>query len=212
MTRPTAWSASFLRMHTLGSGVSSYIFHSCPIYPKLTRAVFVAIGLVTLRYHRNFLEWQPVVVGWKTLYVLVGFYITSNIFIITLIWWPSVSTIPSYIAPTVATGVLAFGVIYWVGFAKVLPALGYEIDSEPDELIDGSRVVTYKVRNTRDCGIGDALMLTCLHSGSKLALQKGYPAGGTSSSRRAAISDTFNYTFYEFFIGGVWGPGRYLIL
>lgn len=103
--------------------------------------------------------------------------------------------IPSYIAPTVATGVLTFGVIYWVGFAKVLPALGYEIDSEPDELIDGSRVVTYKVRNTRDCDISSVFMLTCLHSDSKLALQKGYPAGGTSSSRGATISDTFNCTF-----------------
>lgn len=99
------------------------------------------------------------------------------------------STIPSYIAPTVATGVLAFGAIYWVGFAKVLPALGYEIDSEPDELIDGSRVVTYKVRNTCDCGIGSVLMLIYLYSGSKLALQKGYLAGGMPSSRRAAISD-----------------------
>lgn len=59
------------------------------------------------------------------------------------------ATIPSYIAPTVATGVLGFGVLYWVGFAKVLPALGYEIDSEPDELVDGSRVVTYKVRSRK---------------------------------------------------------------
>lgn len=87
--------------------------------------------------------------GWKTLYGLVAFYITSNVFIIVLIWWPSVTTIPSYIAPTVATGVLGFGVLYWVGFAKVLPALGYEIDSEPDELVDGSRVVTYKVRSRK---------------------------------------------------------------
>lgn len=27
----------------------------------------------------------------------------------------------------------------------MLPALGYHIDSDPDELVDGSRVVMYKV-------------------------------------------------------------------
>ena len=27
----------------------------------------------------------------------------------------------------------------------MLPALGYGIDSDPDELVDGSRVVTYRV-------------------------------------------------------------------
>lgn len=137
-------------MHTPGSEVSRYTLHQhlSQTY-TVFRTVFVAIGLVTLRYHRNFLEWRPVVVGWKTLYALVAFYITSNVFIIVLIWWPSVSVIPSYIGPTVATGVLGFGVIYWFGFAKVLPALGYEIDSEPDELVDGSRVVTYKVRSRK---------------------------------------------------------------
>lgn len=40
-----------------------------------------------------------------------------------------------------------------------------------------------------DCGIGDVLMLTCLHSGSKPAMPKESPAGGTSSSTGAAISD-----------------------
>jgi len=85
-------------------------------------------------------------VGIKKLYALVTLYITLNIFVIVLIWWPAKTThIRSYIAPTVGTSVLAFGVLYWVGFAGVLPALGYHIDSEPDELIDGSRVVTYKV-------------------------------------------------------------------
>ena len=49
------------------------------------------------------------------------------------------------VTPVVATSVLGFGILYWFGFAKLLPALGYEIDSNPDELVDGSRVVIYKV-------------------------------------------------------------------
>lgn len=143
------------------------------------RTVFVAIGLVTLRYHRNFLEWQPVVVGWRTLYGIVGFYITTNVFVIILIWYPSQTTIPSYIGPTVATGVLGFGVIYWIGFAKVLPALGYKIDSEPDELVDGSRVVTYKVRNICDRGIDDVLVLTHLIAVQNRLRKKGLQLVGS---------------------------------
>ena len=77
--------------------------------------------------------------------MFAGIFIILNTFIIVLIWWPHKTTIPSYVAPVVATSVLGFGVIYWFGFAKLLPALGYEIDSNPDELVDGSRVVTYKV-------------------------------------------------------------------
>ena len=49
------------------------------------------------------------------------------------------------VTPVVATSVLGFGILYWFGFAKLLPALGYEIDSNPDELVDGSRVVIYNV-------------------------------------------------------------------
>ena len=49
------------------------------------------------------------------------------------------------VTPVVGTSVLGFGILYWFGFAKLLPALGYEIDSNPDELVDGSRVVIYNV-------------------------------------------------------------------
>lgn len=125
----------------------------------MTYVVFVAIGLVTLQYHRNFSGWQPAILSWKMLYVVVAFYIVLNTFIIVLIWWPSPTTIPSYTAPVVATGVLGFGVIYWFCFAKLLPALGYEIDSQPDELVDGSRIVTYKVRKN----LPAICMSLCLH-------------------------------------------------
>ena len=83
--------------------------------------------------------------GKNTLRALAGTYVILNTFIIVLIWWPQKTTIPSYVAPVVGTSVLGFGIIYWFGFAKVLPALGYSIDSDPDELVDGSRVVTYRV-------------------------------------------------------------------
>ncbi|CUS13314.1 unnamed protein product [Tuber aestivum] len=107
--------------------------------------IFVSLGLIALPLHDKFSEWRPAIVSIKKLYGLVALYITLNVFIIILIWWPAkTEEIRSYVAPSVGTSVLAFGVLYWVGFAKVLPALGYHIDSEPDELVDGSRVVTYK--------------------------------------------------------------------
>lgn len=46
--------------------------------------------------------------------------------------------------PGVATGIIVVGLGYWGVFAKVMPWLGFHIDSAPDELIDGSRIVTYK--------------------------------------------------------------------
>ncbi|CAZ86234.1 unnamed protein product [Tuber melanosporum] len=107
--------------------------------------IFVSLGLISLPFHEKFREWRPAVVSIRKLYGLVALYITLNIFVIVLIWWPDPNAkISSYVAPSVGTSVLGFGVLYWVGFAKILPALGYHIDSEPDELVDGSRVVTYK--------------------------------------------------------------------
>ncbi|PWW76825.1 hypothetical protein C7212DRAFT_295386 [Tuber magnatum] len=117
--------------------------------------IFVSLGLITLPFHEKFSEWRPTIVSIKKLYGLVALYITLNVFVIVLIWWPATTDqIRSYVAPSVGTSVLAFGVLYWVGFAKVLPALGYHIDSEPDELVDGSRAVTYKRYKT-----GPALVL-----------------------------------------------------
>lgn len=124
------------------------IYYKFPLKltPHFLAIVFVSFGLITLPLHEKFQEWRPSIVGIKKLYALVALYVTLNVFIIVLIWWPDkTKKIPSYVAPTVGTSVLAFGVLYWAGFAGVLPALGYHIDSEPDELIDGSRVVTYKV-------------------------------------------------------------------
>ena len=95
--------------------------------------------------------------GKRTLYVVAAMHVIPSAFIIVLIWWPHTTTIPSISTPGVAMSVLGFGIIYWF-FAKALQALGYDIDSNPDELVDGSTVVTYKVgllnshgRPSRDC-------------------------------------------------------------
>jgi len=126
--------------------LDAYHKSSLKLTPPLPAIVFVSFGLIALPFHEKFQEWRPSIVGIKKLYALVALYVTLNVFVIVLIWWPAKTKhINSYVTPAVGTAVLAFGVLYWVGFAGILPALGYHIDSEPDELIDGSRVVTYKV-------------------------------------------------------------------
>lgn len=112
-------------------------------------AVFVSIGLAILAVGQ--LEWSLIVVGWKTLYSLISFYVLLNLFVIILIWWPSPERvgIPSTTAPAVGTGVLAFGVLYWLVTSKVMPTIGLVRQEIPvDEgavYSSGSSVVGYKV-------------------------------------------------------------------
>lgn len=114
------------------------------IHPLL---VTVSLGIFSLRYHKKFRAWKPQLMGWNVLIGIVSVYVPANLFVIVLTWWPPTvqTSIPSYVTPGVASAIIVFGCFYWVVFAKILPALGYHIDSEPDELIDGSRVVMYKV-------------------------------------------------------------------
>ena len=112
----------------------------------------------------------------KIVYGFVVFYVLFNIFIIGMIWYPpdKQGAVNSYVTPGVSTALIVFGIFYWVMFAKVTPALGYQIEDEEEglfrltpahvilialfpfkpkmrlthieiELADGTRWVTYKV-------------------------------------------------------------------
>lgn len=87
-------------------------------------------------------------ISWRVLLTIICIYVPLNLFVIILTWWPPEASkqpsIPSYVTPGVATGIIGLGVVYWFVFSKIMPAMGFHIDSEPDELVDGSRVVTYK--------------------------------------------------------------------
>lgn len=84
---------------------------------------------------------------WRVMLTIIAIYVPLNLFIIVLTWWPpfAQTALPSYVTPGVATGIIVGGFIYWIVFAKFMPLLGFHIDSQPDELVDGSRIVTYKV-------------------------------------------------------------------
>lgn len=72
------------------------------------------------------------------IYAFVAFYVLFNIFIIGMIWYPpdKQGAINSYVTPGVSTGLIIFGILYWVLFAKVTPALGYQIEDEEEGLLD----------------------------------------------------------------------------
>lgn len=99
------------------------------------RPAAVAIGLGTLHLHSRWSEWKPAVLrNMKVVYSLVGFYILFNLFIIVMIWYPPdhQGSINSYVTPGVSTGIIGFGVFYWIMFAKASPALGYQIEDEEE--------------------------------------------------------------------------------
>jgi len=54
-------------------------------------------------------------------------------------------SVPFYVVPTLGTSLLAFGTVYWLVWAKVLPAFGYHIQHEIVQMPDGSERVKYKV-------------------------------------------------------------------
>lgn len=51
-----------------------------------------------------------------------------------MIWYPpeKQGAINSYVTPGVSTALIGFGILYWVVFAKVTPALGYQIEDEEE--------------------------------------------------------------------------------
>ncbi|KAI5819595.1 amino acid permease-domain-containing protein [Pyronema omphalodes] len=119
------------------------------IYGQNWMIIVVSLGVVCLRYRRTGpARWEPHMLPWWVLLTVIGVYVPLNLFIIVLTWWPPMSQptsgIPTFVTPGVATGIIVAGFIYWVIFAKIMPWLGYHIDSQPDELVDGSRIVTYK--------------------------------------------------------------------
>ncbi|KAK4123261.1 hypothetical protein N657DRAFT_672263 [Parathielavia appendiculata] len=52
--------------------------------------------------------------------------------------------VPFYVVPTLGTSLLVIGTAYWLVWAKVLPALGYQIQHEIVQIPDGTERVKYK--------------------------------------------------------------------
>ncbi|KAF2746086.1 amino acid transporter [Sporormia fimetaria CBS 119925] len=94
--------------------------------------------------------WPPTTVFWiiSLLFVLLAPFMKNT----TL-----TPTIPWYVVPTVGCCMLVAGTLYWVMWAKVLPALmGYRIEPHKQVLADGSEVIKYvRVSKTPREGRGE---------------------------------------------------------
>ncbi|KAH6624242.1 phosphatidylinositol 4-kinase-like protein [Chaetomium sp. MPI-SDFR-AT-0129] len=108
---------------------------------------FLAVGLLYLNYapserwteQRTTFRSSPVLTIFWTLallFVQVAPFIENNF----------LSHVKYYVFPTLGTSLLAIGTIYWLVWAKLLPALGYHIQHEIVQMPDGSERVKYKVR------------------------------------------------------------------
>lgn len=125
------------------------------VYGQTWMFILVSLGVLALPHTQPaFRDWRPQMFSYRVLVTLVAVFVTFNLFVIVLSWWPASAAveaqkqIPTIVTPSVATAIIFFGIVYWIVFAKLLPALGYEVSSAPDELVDGSRVVTYRRHKT----------------------------------------------------------------
>ncbi|MCJ1465141.1 hypothetical protein MMC07_003757 [Pseudocyphellaria aurata] len=108
--------------------------------------LFVAVGLLYLTYsktetwkeeRKELHAWPLTTAFWIC---FLGFSLLAPFFRNSTV----ARSIPWYVFPTVGTGALALGVVYWALWAKVWPLFGYAIEHEVKQLPDGSEVVEYK--------------------------------------------------------------------
>lgn len=83
---------------------------------------------------------------------LAVLYGSSYVILVVVMWWPvsvfpdgSMMKIAFWVAPLAGTGVLMTGVLYYLSYAVLLPALGFGIIVSMDQYTDGSLVITFRV-------------------------------------------------------------------
>ncbi len=110
-------------------------------------AVFLAIGLLYLNFTPSE-RWAEQRTTFRSSPLLTIFWLASLIFVVAAPFIPNkfLKLIPFYVVPTLGTGMLAIGTVYWLFWAKVLPILGFDIQHEIVQMPDGSERVKYKVR------------------------------------------------------------------
>jgi phosphatidylinositol 4-kinase len=122
--------------------------HSQPIHVMLMLipSVFLAAGLVYLNFAPSE-RWAEQRTTFRSSPLLTIFWIVSLLFVQAAAFIPNdfLERVPFYVVPTLGTSLLAIGTVYWLVWAKVLPAFGYHIQHEIVQMPDGSERVKYKV-------------------------------------------------------------------
>lgn len=121
-----------------------------------TSAAALGFGFLTIPYNPKFKDWVPEVMRFRFLAPLAVLFGSSYLILIVVMWWP-INVFPDgsamkaafWVAPLAGSGVLIAGVLYYLAYAALLPALGFGIAVSLDEYSDGSLVVTFKVSSIK---------------------------------------------------------------
>jgi hypothetical protein len=120
--------------------------------------------------------------------MLTIFWIVSLLFVQAAPFIPNefLQHVPFYVVPTLGTSLLAIGTVYWLVWAKVLPAFGYDIQHEVVQMPDGSERVKYKVSTStrRPCVLGTKARLADLEI-AEGQTQEAEKAGSVESATEA---------------------------
>lgn len=118
-------------------------------------AVFIGCGLFYLRYSPSQSKlWAAERTDYHAWWPCTLIFCFSSAFLLVAPFVPNeyegkrsllTNSIPYYVFPTVGCCVLASGFIYWFGFAKIWPKIGFtlEVERTVDEF--GNEVIKYKV-------------------------------------------------------------------
>jgi hypothetical protein len=120
-------------------------------YPGAWINAFVGAGLIYLQWKKSE-NWSS---PWHTYLPVSVVYLLSNVFLALVPFIPPVGDwdaegYPYFVFPVVGVGVLLLGVVYWVCWTKIWPAIGgYRIEAQRVVGDDGEEVVRYIRVSTR---------------------------------------------------------------
>ncbi|KAL1895539.1 hypothetical protein Cpir12675_003177 [Ceratocystis pirilliformis] len=108
--------------------------------------LFLAIGLLYLTWTPRE-EWAKSRTTFRNYPPVTMFYALSLLFTLAVPFVPNkdLGQIPYWVVPTLGTGVLFIGAVYWLVWAKVMPFLGFHVQHEVEIMHDGSERVRYHV-------------------------------------------------------------------
>jgi len=108
--------------------------------------LFLAIGLLYLNFASSE-RWAEQRTTFRSSPLLTLFWILGLLFSLSAPFVPNTlgGNVPFFVVPTLGTSMLAIGAAYWLIWAKVLPAFGFQIQHEIVQMPDGSERVKYKV-------------------------------------------------------------------
>ncbi|OJK00420.1 hypothetical protein ASPACDRAFT_28020 [Aspergillus aculeatus ATCC 16872] len=119
-------------------------------YPMCLMLTAITVGLVKMRLSRTGEGWSS---SYTAPWPVIGFYLAANIFLLVMPFVPpnsSTSSIPYWLSPVVALGILGLGVVYYLLRFVVLPWLfGYSLHPVTKDLTDGSQVTRFLMLKKR---------------------------------------------------------------